>query len=118
VLVLRPVVDQQDQAGGWQALDQAVQQRLGLGVDPVQILQDHERRPNRALAKEQPLDRLQGPLTALGRIERLPPWIVGGHVQQAQQGEDTPAIARSSASSLPRTFSRIVRVSSRSSMSK
>ena len=50
VLVLRAVVDEQEQAGGGQALDQAVEDRLGLGVDPVQVLEDQEQRLYLALA--------------------------------------------------------------------
>jgi hypothetical protein len=44
VLVLRTVVDQQQQAGGGQALHHAVEKRLGLGVDPVQVLEDQQQR--------------------------------------------------------------------------
>jgi hypothetical protein len=40
MLVLRPVVDEEQDAGGRQALHEAVQQRLGLGVDPVEILEE------------------------------------------------------------------------------
>jgi hypothetical protein len=38
VLTVRPVGDQAQQSGRGEALDQALQQRLGLGIDPVQIL--------------------------------------------------------------------------------
>ena len=38
MLVLRTVVDQEQQPGRRQALDQAVEQRLRLGIDPVQVL--------------------------------------------------------------------------------
>jgi hypothetical protein len=40
VLVLGAIVDQQEQAGGGQALHQTIEARLGLGVDPVQVLED------------------------------------------------------------------------------
>jgi hypothetical protein len=33
--VLGTVVDQQQQAGARQALDQAIEERLGLGIDPM-----------------------------------------------------------------------------------
>jgi hypothetical protein len=39
VAILRPVVDDEEKSGGWQALDQAVQERLRFGVDPVEILE-------------------------------------------------------------------------------
>ena len=86
VLVLRPVVDQEQQSGGRQALDQAVQERLGLGVDPVQVLEDHEQRLHLALAQQEALDGVEGALAPLRRIERLPLGVLDGHVQERQQG--------------------------------
>ena len=44
VLVLRAVVDQQQEPGRRQALDQAVEQGLRLGIDPVQVLEDQQQR--------------------------------------------------------------------------
>ena len=55
VLVLRAVVNEQEQAGGRQALDQAVEDRLGLGVDPVQVLDDQEQRPHLLSRRSRPL---------------------------------------------------------------
>ena len=55
VLVLGPVVDEEQDAGGRQALDEAVEQRLGLGVDPVEILEEEEQRLDLALPEQQPL---------------------------------------------------------------
>jgi len=40
VAILRAVVREKQEAGGGQALDQAIEDGLGLGVDPVQILED------------------------------------------------------------------------------
>ena len=85
MLVLGPVVDEEQEAGRRQALDQAVEQRLGLGVDPVEILEDHEQRLDLALPQEQPLDRLQGPLPALRRVERVPRGVLDGDVEQRQE---------------------------------
>ena len=42
VLVLGAIVDQQEEPRGRQALDQTVQQRLRLGVNPVQVLKDQQ----------------------------------------------------------------------------
>jgi hypothetical protein len=42
MLVLGPVVDQQKEPGRGQTLDQAVEQGLRLGIDPVQVLNPHE----------------------------------------------------------------------------
>ena len=87
VLVLRAVVDQQQQAGRGQALDQAVEQRLGLGVDPVQVLEDQQQGLHLALAQQQALEGVEGALAALGRIEGLP----GGSVHRQRPGAPASA---------------------------
>ena len=58
VLVLRAVVDQQQHAHRGQALDQAIQQGLGLGIDPVQIFKDEQQRLLR-LAQQQMLEGVE-----------------------------------------------------------
>lgn len=65
VLVLRPVVDERQQTRSREALDQAVEQRLGLGIDPVKVLEDDDDELHLGLAEEQALDRLQGASPAL-----------------------------------------------------
>ena len=86
VLILRAVVHQQQQARGRQAVHQAIQQRLGLGVDPVQVLEHQQQRLLLALPQQQPLQRLEGALLALGRVEPCPGGIIDGQVQQRQEG--------------------------------
>jgi hypothetical protein len=44
VLILRTVVDEQQDAGRGQAVDEAVEQRLGLAVEPVHVFDDHQQR--------------------------------------------------------------------------
>jgi hypothetical protein len=83
--VLGAVVHEEEHPGGRQALNQAVQERLGLAVDPVEVLEDDEQRLDLALAQEETLDRFQGPLTALRRVERRPCGVVHRHVQQRQE---------------------------------
>ena len=85
VLVLGPVVDQQQDARRREALHQAVEKRLGLGVDPVQVLEDHQERLDLALPQQQPLEGVEGALPALGRVERLPRGVVDRHIQQRQE---------------------------------
>jgi hypothetical protein len=58
---------------------------LGLGVDPVQVLEDHEERLHLGFAEEETFDRLQRPLPALGGVEVLPMGILDRHVQECQQ---------------------------------
>jgi len=72
VLILWPVAGQQKEPYGRQTLDQAVEQRLGLGIDPVQIFEQDQERLHQALPEDQPLDAVQGPLATLGRVEPRP----------------------------------------------
>jgi len=67
VAVLGAVVDEEEQARGRQTLDKVLEEGLGLGVDPVQVLEDDKERLDLALTEEQALDRVQCPLPALGR---------------------------------------------------
>ena len=87
VAVLRAVVDQQQDAGGRQALDQAVEQRLGLGVDPVQILEDQQQRLLLALAQQQPLAaRRASRWRRCGGSSACPGGIVGPARRAARAG--------------------------------
>jgi hypothetical protein len=85
VLVLGPIVHEEQQAGGPQALHQTIQQGLGSAVDPVQVLEDHHQRLHLTLPQEQTLDGVEGELAALGRVEGLPGRILDRHVEQRQQ---------------------------------
>jgi hypothetical protein len=46
----------------------------------VEILEDHEERLDVALSEEQSFDRIERPLSALGRIESVPCGIVDGDI--------------------------------------
>ena len=85
MLVLGPIVHQEQQAGGSQAFHQAIQQRLGLAVDPVQVLEDHQQRLHLTLPQQQTLDGVECELAALGRVEVLPGRILDRHVEERQQ---------------------------------
>jgi hypothetical protein len=77
VPILRAIVDQQEEAGRGQALDQTLQQGLGFGIDPVQIFTDEQHRLHLALTQEHPLERLERALAALGRIEGAEGAVLG-----------------------------------------
>src|ERR1700691_4373027 len=62
VPILRPVVDQQQDASTGDAVRQHVEQRLRLRVDPVQVLEDHDDRLLEAFAQDYTLDRVERPL--------------------------------------------------------
>ena len=72
VAVARPVVGQQHDRGGRHAVGQRVEERLRLGVQPLQILEDQQQRAIAALAQQEPFDR----------VERALPADVGVHLLQ------------------------------------
>ena len=86
MLVLRAVVDQKQESGCGQALHQTVQEGLGLGINPVQVLEHQAQRLHLAFAQQQTLDGLQRALAALRGIERLPLWVLDRYLQQRQKG--------------------------------
>src|SRR5262249_62027572 len=79
VLILGAVVDQQEETSCRQALKQAIEDCLGPGIDPVEILEDETEGLALALQKQQALDGIQGPLATLRWIEGLPLRVLDGH---------------------------------------
>ena len=75
VLVLGAIGDEEQETGGGEPVDQAVEPRLGLGIDPVQILEDQEQRLDLALAEDQVPEGFERVLAALARLEPLPPRV-------------------------------------------
>ena len=65
MLILGAVVDQQEQSGARNALDQAVEKRLSLSIDPVQVLKHRDDRLRLALAQEQPLEAVERTVATL-----------------------------------------------------
>ena len=95
VLVLRAVVDQQQELGRGQALDQAVEEGLGLGIDPVQVLKDQQQRLHLAFAQQQALEPVERALAPLGRIEGQERAVLWQGVQEGEQRrESSPGAPR------------------------
>src|SRR5262249_13577972 len=86
MLVLRAVGDEQEQPRRGQALHQAVEEGLGLRIDPMQVLAHQEERLHLALAQQQTLYRVQDVLTALDSVEMLPCRVLDRYFQQRQEG--------------------------------
>src|SRR5262245_38039629 len=86
MLVLRTVIDQEQDANRGQALDEAVQQRLGFAVNPVQVLKNQEHRLCLTFPQEHARQRLERALTALRRIELEKRMVLGEDLQEGQQG--------------------------------
>ncbi len=80
MVVFGTVVDEEHEAGRRQAVDQAVQERLRLGVDPVQVLHDQEQGLDLARLQQQARADLQGALAALRRLEGLPVRVFNWYV--------------------------------------
>src|SRR5207249_11550967 len=57
VPVVWSVVDQDEQTRRWQALDEALEQGLGFGIEPVQILQEQQHGLHLTLTQQHPLER-------------------------------------------------------------
>jgi hypothetical protein len=76
VPVLGPVVDEQEHLGGGQTLDEGIEEDLGFGVDPMQVLNEQHERLDLALPEQQVLDGVQCPLPALPGIEPPPRLIL------------------------------------------
>ena len=89
MLVLGPVVHEQHEPGAREALHQAIEEGLGLRVDPVEILEDDEERLDLALPEQETLHGVQRSVVALRGLERLPPRILHRHVQEREEGRDS-----------------------------
>jgi hypothetical protein len=80
MLILGTVVDQQQEPGRGEALDQTVEAGLRLCIDPLQILDNHQKRLFLAFTQEQVLPGLQGLAAALARLKGLPSGFVDRHI--------------------------------------
>ena len=85
VAVARPVVGEQDHRGGRQAVGQRVEERLRLGVQPLQVLENQQQGTVAALAQQQPLDRVERTLPADVWVHLLQG---GDELGVAEQGQD------------------------------
>jgi hypothetical protein len=88
VLVFGPVIDQQQDAGRGQAVDETVEQGLRLGIDPVQILKDQQQWLHLALAQQHTLQGIEQTLAPLRGIEGAKRAIVRQGLQQPEEGRD------------------------------
>ena len=49
MLILRTVIHEQHHPGGRQAVNETIEERLGLGVDPVEVFEHQQQRLDLAL---------------------------------------------------------------------
>ena len=85
MLVLGPVVHQEEYRGGGEAVQEAVEKRLRPRIDPVQVFKEQEQRLELTFAQQQALHRLQRLLTTLQWIEVAPLGVVNRDVEQGQK---------------------------------
>jgi hypothetical protein len=69
MLILRPVVNKQQEPCGREALNELIEEGLGLGIDPVEILEDEQQWLDLVFPEQEPLDRVQCAPAPLGRIQ-------------------------------------------------
>ena len=79
------MVDKNQDPRARQTLHHAIEDRLRLGVDPVQILENDHQRLDLALAQEEPPHGVERAVPPLRRIQDLPLPVVHGEVEQGQQ---------------------------------
>src|SRR4029453_3200564 len=76
VLILGAVVDQEAEPGRRETLDEAVEERLRLGIDPVEVLHHEQYGLDPRLVEPELLDRIQRPLPPPLRVQLLPGIVV------------------------------------------
>ena len=116
VLVLGAVVHQEQEPGRRQALDQAIEQGLGLGINPVQILEDQQQRLHLAFAQQHPFEAVERALAALRRVEGAETGCPPAGRPAAPAGRERVLEGLIQRQHLPGHLARMVRASSRSSI--
>jgi hypothetical protein len=86
MVILRAIVHQEEEARRRQAVDEAVEERLGLGIAPVQVFADEQHGLDLTLTQQEALKGIEGLLAPLRRIEGLPRAVVLGHIQEREHG--------------------------------
>jgi hypothetical protein len=79
------VVDEEQEPGRRQALDQTVERGLRLGVDPVEVLEYDQEGLDLTLPQEKPAHGVERPLPPLGQVQSLPPVVLHRHVESARR---------------------------------
>ena len=85
MVVLRPVVDEQEDSRRRKARHQRVEEALGVGIDPVKVFEYQAQRLDLALPEEHAPQAVYGPPAALPGVEGVPRGVVGRHVQEGKE---------------------------------
>jgi hypothetical protein len=84
-LILRTVADQEEQTTTRQTLHEGVQDGLGLGVNPMKVLEDDHQRLHVALEEQEPPDAFERALPTFHRIQLDPLIVVDRDVEERQE---------------------------------
>ena len=109
VLVFGAIGHEQQQARRAEAVDERVEDRLRLAVDPVEILEDDDERLLARLPQQEPSHGIVGALAALLGAQRLPRPSVAGTSNRARSAGSAGSRARSRANTRSVTLARISR---------
>ena len=85
MLVLGSVRDEKQNTSRRQALDEAVQHGLGLGVDPVEILESDHERLHVTLSEQEMLHAVERPLPTFRGFQSLPFVVFERNLEQSQE---------------------------------
>ena len=116
MLILGPVVHQQEQRGRREALHQAIEQGLRLGINPVEILEHEEQGLHLTFAQQHALQRLQRAAPPLEGVEGQERTVRWQGFEQGEHGRDGVLEGVVQRQDWPVTLARTYGASSRSSM--
>ena len=85
MLVLGPVVHEQQHACRSQAVNERIEHGLSLVVDPVEVLENQEEGLLIRFSEQESPHGVDRAPPTLGGVERPPRGVVAGHVEQRQQ---------------------------------
>ena len=85
VLVLGAIGNEEQETSGEKRVNEAIQPRLGLRVDPVQVLENEQQRLDLTLAKDQAPGDVERVLPALTRVQSVPLRALDRHTEQGRE---------------------------------
>ena len=90
MLVLGAIRDEKQKTRTRHALHEAIQQGLGLGVDPVEILEHDHKRLEAALSEQEMPHAVERPLAPFRRFQAIPLLVLERNLEQSQERRERP----------------------------
>jgi hypothetical protein len=88
VLIFVSIIDEEENASGWEAIDQQVQKQLRFVIDPMEILKHKQQGLNAALGQQQASEGVERPLPALTRVTRMPSGVLDTDLEERKEGSE------------------------------